>query len=165
MTTPGQTITTPEAVLAEIVAQLRTVSGLNEGNCYLIAQPMFVGVNYGGDHYVQVCPGSAIDKLTAEGEGFTVDNLRIVVFKRLMTDMIDQDTQKLTDATNGVLKLVRDITDKLTQNFLRGLLVVPLKPLRREMGGVPDSFSGWARIDRVFDMAYRINYSAPQSLS
>ena len=165
MSTPGNVVTSTEEVLNEIVAQLATVEGLNTGNVWISAVPFFLQVSIPGDQYVQVVPGAAIDSYAGEGIGYTADQVKIVVFKRLLLDMAQQDTQKIANASVGILQLVQLITNKLTQNFLNAKLTSPLLPMRRDAANsAPVEAMGWVSMERVFQMRYLIDFSAPQAM-
>ncbi len=159
MTTPGQSITTPEDVLVAALGELRTYDGLNDGNCYIVDEPVFPSSPSPGDTIVQLSIGGGIDALSAQGDGLSKDEVRLTVFKRLLTDQDGQDTERITSESLGVLSLMRGIAEKLTNNFLPGgILLVPFRPLRREKGSGPGGPLGWARADRVFEVIYRVNY-------
>lgn len=160
MATPGQTPTDLLTVLAAIVAKVELVVG--EGNVWISAEPIFLGVSYPGDLYVEVVPGTGTDDKSRSGFGLVLDQVQIVVYKRLFTDLPEQHTQLLADASVGLLKTVKDITNKLTQNFLDGLLLVPLYPVRRDPSSIPLGSMGWASVTRLFNMKYVENFSSPQ---
>lgn len=165
MATPGQAVTNDSAVLNEIVDELRTVTGLGSSTVFISAEPIFLTTSYPGQQYVEVVPGGALDELSKAGAGYIRADFRIITFKRLLIDMKKQDTKRIADASLGLFKLVQDITDKLTQNFLAGLLVVPLRPVRRTSASSgPIIGAGWASVERVFEATYRGTFSDPSNL-
>ncbi len=162
----GQNVKSDYDVLEAIQTQLRTITNLDENNCYIIAEPVFLPGMYPGDQFVQIAPGNAIDKQAIAGNGVVQAEVRIAIYKRLLVDRAGQESELIADATNGILTLVETIQNKLTQNYLVGRLVIPMVPLRREVGGgVPAQQSGWARIDRLFMYSHRVTFSAQQQAS
>lgn len=165
MVTPGQVVTNDSAVLREIVSELITIDGLNTGNVFISAEPIFLASAYPGDQYVEVVPGGALDVLSKAGDGYIRADFRIIVFKRLLLDIKRQDTELIASASLGLFALVQTITDKLTQNYLK-LLVVPLRPIRRTSASSgPVIGAGWSSTERVFEATYLGTFSEPSNFS
>lgn len=166
MATPGNNPTTLTAVLKAIVSQLATVSTLTTANTFICAEVRFLGTAFPGDVYVEVVLGSGTDHYANEGIGMMDDDVTIAIYKRLQVDVQNVDTQRLADQSLGVLQLVDSIFAKLTNNFLNGLLLQPMTPMRREPGdSVPVAGAGWATVHRRFKMRYLVTYPDPQQLS
>lgn len=166
MSTPGQIETNDSDVLNEIVKELRTVTGLGTSTVFVTAEPIFFGTSYMGQQYVEVVPGGALDDFSKAGTGYIRADFRIITFKRLLIDMKDQDTQRIANASLGLFNLVRDITDKLTQNYLDDQLVIPMRPVSRTSASAgPIVGSGWASVERVFEATYRVAFSDPSNFT
>lgn len=159
MTTPGQQITTDLAVLNAVLFQIRQVSSISSVTSWISATPVFLGTDYPGDFYVQVVPGSSVDEHSRQGSGYIAAEITVVSFKRLLLDQAEQETELIASATVGLLTVVQDIYDRLTNNFLKGLLTVPMRPTRRgpALAG-PIAGSGWASIERRFEAKYRVAF-------
>lgn len=166
MTTPGQQITTDLAVLNEVLFQLEQIAEISKATAWISATPLFLGTSYTGDFYIQIVPGVAIDEHSRQGSGYTAAEITVVCFKKLLVDRAQRDTKRIAEASIGLLKIVQDISDRLTNNFLRGLLTVPMRPTRRGPASAgPIAGTGWASIERRFEGKYRVVYPAPQQLT
>lgn len=73
----------------------------------------------------------------------------------------DDSTRVRVAGINGIMVLSETIHNKLTQNFLKARLVIPLRPKRREPGSqLPANHTGWTRVDRLYDYTHRETFSA-----
>lgn len=130
------------------------------------AKPILIDSAWPGDQYVQVVPVTGVDRYAGIGQGVRSDSVRVVVFKRLFSDVADSSSERIAGATSGLLALIDTIDAKLANNFLDGILVHPLIPQRRESTGLVQSEeTGWSVIERLYAMQYRVDYAAPQEIS
>ena len=157
--------TTRKEVLADIAQVLIAgVTELNTNNCFVVAEE----IEYMPDNIcVQVVPDVFNDNLSQHADGYAKDSARIVFYRQLLTDIGGQDTQKLTDASNGLMKLIEDCEAVLVNNYLSGKLVSPMRPLSAAPGARTPNLvnGGWAKIVRSFVFSYDRTYPAPQDLT
>lgn len=165
MAVTGQQVTTDLAVLNEVLFQIKQITGISEANAWISATPLFLGTTYPGDLYIQVVPGVAVDELSKMGEGYNAAEITIICFKKLLLDRAQRDTKLIAEASIGLLKVVQNVSDRLTNNFLRGLLTVPMRPVRRGPASAAPAATGWASIERRYQAKYRVVYPAPQQLT
>lgn len=160
MATPGNTPTTDSAVLLAIVDKINDADSVNDHVVSITAESFFQGVAYAGDHYIQLVPGAAVDrKGVGVDDGLLQTEFRVVFYKRLMTDMADQDTQRITHATLGLFKLIADVDAQLINSMLGGLTLTPIVPVRRApVQSPPVSNSGWTAAERLYTVTYKVSY-------
>lgn len=157
--------TTRKEVIADIAAVLISgITELNTMNCFVVAEE----IDYMPDNLcVQIVPDVLNDELSIHADGYAKDSARIVFYRQLLTDVGGQDTQKLTDASNGLMKLIEDCESVLNNNYLSGKLVSPMRPLSAAPGARTPNLvnGGWAKIVRTYQFSYERIYPAPQNES
>ena len=160
MATPGNQNTTDAKVLLAIVDEINDASSINDHVVSISADPSFLGVSYAGDHYIQVIPGSVEDRIgTGDGSGVHETEFSVVVYKRLVTDLANQDTKKITHATLGLLSLIDDIDAQLVNSMLGGIVLTPIIPISRESILKPkETAQGWAASERRYSVLYKVSY-------
>ena len=146
-------ITTDLEVLDAVVKVLQ--KPFAKSQVFITAEPIFLGLSYPGDEYIEVVPGAKIDRGATVGHGLCSQEIRIVCFRRLMMDIQEQDTQRLINESRGLVATVNKVYSSLSNNFLENLLVVPMHPVRQSAASVaPLTATGWASIERVFTCQY-----------
>lgn len=160
------TTTTETAILNQIVTELRAITGLNEATVFICAIPLFLE-DAPGDEYMEVVPGAAIDVQAKQATGRLQDSFTVCIFKRLFSDQEGRDTQRIADATNGILALVDSVQSKLIASYCKGLALVPILPERREAAerNPQDPADGWIMIKRTFRVEYLYTFPSAQSTS
>lgn len=164
MATPGNSPTTDAAVLRAMVNKINDATSIPDQTAYVVAEPIFMGVAYTGDQYVQVVPGAAVDRIgTGNTRGLIETEVRAVVYKRLFLDSADIQTELITNASIGLLQLVGDVDGQLINSMLDGLIVQPIVPVRRAPVVKPPVFnSGWSSVERFYTLKYVVSYPAIQ---
>jgi hypothetical protein len=166
MGTIANTTTTEAAILNQIVKELRTITGMNEYTVFVCAIPLFLEAPP-GDTYIEVVPGAAIDLQAKQGTGRLQDGFTVCVFRRLFTDQEGRDTERIANASLGILATVAAIEQKLIASYCKGLALVPVLPERREAceRNPQDPADGWVMMKRAFRVEYLYSFPAAQSTS
>jgi len=112
---------------------------------------------------VMVVPGVLIDQTS---NGFVGMEVSVVVYSRLSIDMLEVDTLRLADATEGIFVTTDAVDAKLVNSFLAGIIAVPITPQRQTAASRgPGENSEWVSVERVYHMKFNVAYPAPQSTS
>lgn len=153
------------AVYQQVMTELKLVDGFNDANVMMRVRPVFL-TNPPGDQYVQVVTGTAIEKQARSYLGYCTDQITIAVFKRLLTDQAERDTQKITNDAVGLMKLMGAVESAMINTKLAGLLTATMCPVRTdapEESGI--EADGWVMMRRTFDMQHQYDFPAEQSIS
>ena len=166
MAGPGQSATDEIEIYEAVITRLVEVEGLSRGNVFLSAEAVYLGGDYPGDLYVEVVPGAGVDDPANAPHGVIEDTIRVVIFRRLLVDMPEQDTQRIMHRSHGVFVLVKKIHEIMQNCYLGGRLVLPLIAIRRSPNNViPVNSDGWISIDRTYRCRYRIGFPDPQEVA
>lgn len=158
-------ITSTLAILNQITTELIALTSGNASNVFIAAHEVWLETPP-GDFYIQIILGAGIDKWANQEQGWILDNITVCTFKKVLFDEEPQDSQRIANASVGLLNLVA-IVEGLSNSQLAGLALVPVKPTRREDSrrNPQDPYDGWAMIPRQFTVEYRYPYPSRHSTS
>lgn len=169
MATPGNSPTTDAAVLLAIVDKINDSESINDHAVYVVADSFFQGVSYIGDHYIQVVPGAVVDTIAVGddgaggGIGLIETEFRVVIYRRQLSDLADQDTQRITHDSLGLLQLVNAVDAQLINSMLGGIVLTPIRPVRRApVSKGPVVADGWAAQERLYTVKFQVSYPGIQ---
>lgn len=108
--------TTPAAILAWVVARLKTSLSLSDSQCFVTADSMQPPRIPPTDAFLTVSPGGGAFALDEAAAGHLVERwtFRVRVFLRVVVDRADRDAARLLDANRGLLEWKRRVLAALT---------------------------------------------------
>lgn len=160
-------ITTATAIFNAILTKLLSLEAMTSATGFICAKTRWLGEAYPGDRYVEVIPGASKELSVENAVGRRKHQFTIAVFWRLLVDMTDQDTERLANASAGLLQFIDIVDSAIANSALKGLANVPIKPdMTQEAEDDPlDVGGGWVMQKRIYDVTYLWAYPDVQDLS
>ena len=149
-------VTTQRLVYEGLLTDLKTVGEVHDDFIYITPMPLFSPAD---SVFIQLIPGVPLPQTEISGLGLIEDTFRVAVWSRVFLDQSGHSTERITDATYGVMKIVGDVRQVLIQSTADSTATIPV---RWTSGASPVESSaepGWVYYEDTYIVGYEVAWS------
>ena len=153
--------TTQRQVYANILSAMKAsaVAGsisIHEDYIYITPVPIF---SQSDDKIIQLIPGTPTVETDVAGIGYAEEEFRVVVWARCYLDQVNHSTEKVTNATYGVMSTMNEVRQSLIQSDASGVLTTPVMCTSGSHPVESEDATGWIYYEDTYRMGYEIAWS------
>lgn len=145
-------ITTTDAVYRQLLTQLKTVASVDDAFIYIAPRPIFTQE---AQQYVQLVPGVPNSVDPRSGTGLVEEEFDVAVWSRLLSDQVPQSTDRISDATFGILKIVGEVRAALLQ-YEGSEVTIPVHWLHGSIANESEEHPGWVEMSDTHRVGYEV---------
>jgi hypothetical protein len=108
---------------------------------------------------IQLIPGVPTVETDMAGIGYVEEDFRIAVWARCYLDQVSRSTEKVTNATYGVLKTIDEVRQAMIQSDANETASVPARWVSGSSPVESDEAIGWVYYEDTYRIGYEITWS------
>ena len=150
-------ITTQREVYEGLLADIKSgISAVHDDYIFITPVPLFVQAD---ERIIQLIPG--VPNVTTEdvGLGLVEEDFRVVVWARVFLDQQGHSTERITDATYGVMKTMELLRQVLIQSTANTASTIPVRWISGSTPQETPEAPGWVYYEDTYRVGYEITWS------
>jgi hypothetical protein len=122
---------------------------------YLTPIPVY---SQSDDKLIQLIPGTPTIETDIAGIGYAEEDFRVAVWARCFLDQINRSTEKVTNATYGVMATMNEVRQSLIQSTAGGVLTTPILWVNGSHPVESEDAVGWVYYEDTYRMGFEITW-------
>jgi len=148
--------TTQREVYEGLLTDLKTVSDVHDDFIYITPMPVFSPAD---SLFIQLIPGVPLPQTEVSGLGLVEETFKVAVWTRVFLDQSGHSTERITDATFGVMKTIGDVRQVLIHSTANGESTIPVRWISGSTPTESDAEPGWVYYEDTYQVGYEIVWS------
>jgi hypothetical protein len=149
--------TTQRLIYIGLLSDLKSgVSSVNNDYIYLTPVPLY---SQSDDRIIQLIPGTPSVETETAGIGYVEEDFRIAVWARVYLDQVNHSTQRITNATYGVMKTMDEVRQAMIQSNANGAATTPVRWVSGSHPVESSEASGWVYYEDTYRVGYEVIWS------
>ena len=149
--------TTQRQIYAGILSNLKSgVSSVDGGYIYITPVPLY---SQSDDRIIQLIPGTPTVETETAGIGYVEEDFRIAVWARVYLDQVNHSTERVTNATYGVMATMNEVRQAMIQSTAGGLATTNVRWVRGSHPVESDEAVGWVYYEDTYRVGYEVVWS------
>ena len=148
-------VTTQRRIYQELLVDLRGLTGVHDDYIFMTPVPLFMQVN---KTVVQLIPGVPNIATEDVGVGLVEEDFKVVVWTQVWLDQTGHSTEKMTNATYGVMKLMETVREQMIQSDANGYATVPVRWISGSTPQETADAPGWIYYEDTYRVGYEVDW-------
>ena len=149
--------TTQRQIYSGILADLRSgVSSVHDDYIYITPIPLY---SQSDDRIIQLIPGTPTVQTETTGIGYVEEDFRVAVWARVYLDQVNQSTERVTNATYGVMATMNEVRQALIQTDADDEATTKVVWISGSHPVESEEASGWVYYEDTYRVGYEIVWS------
>jgi len=149
--------TTQRLIYAGILSDLKSgVTSVHDDYIYITPVPLY---SQSDERIIQLIPGTPMVETEATGIGYVEEDFRVAVWARVYLDQVNHSTERVTNATYGVMKTMAEVRQALIQSDANSTATTAVRWTGGSHPIESEDAPGWVYYEDTFRIGYEIVWS------